>query len=179
MNNTRLRSADVVIEPVDLPVSVDSAIVSFGRATAPAILASHLHSESYGRFSIFACDPADVFCLRRRQSGCPFRAFHDHVTSYPRISVPAAGLPFVGGWIGFITYEAGLSIEHIPSKTQPEPALPLLRFCLYDSAAVFDHLAGQWYLLAVDWPAPIARTRPPVKRRITAIHNQLAGAAAV
>ncbi len=162
-----------------MTVPVESAVVSFGAAAAPAILGSCLPDENYGRFSILACDPVEVFSVSHLRSGCPLHALRDRVASYPTVCGPAAGLPFVGGWIGFITYEAGLTIERIECTTRHEPPLPLLRFCLYDSAAIYDHQARQWYLVAVDWPNPLARHRPPVADRLAALRMRLEDAASI
>ncbi len=84
-------AAIVVVEPIDLCVSVDSAVVSFSGATDPAILETSLQSVPYGRFSIFACDPVDVFAIHHA-GGTPragawgsdlFRALADRVAAYP------------------------------------------------------------------------------------------------
>jgi len=83
------------------------------------------------------------------------------------------GIPFVGGWIGFITYEAGLTIEGIKRTTICDVPIPALRFGLYDAAAVFDHLSRRWHLVAVDWPAGTV-SRAPVRQRLQALRDRLA-----
>jgi para-aminobenzoate synthetase component 1 len=170
-------SASAVVEPIDPQVPVESAVVSFAGATCPAILESSMHTTGYGRFSVLACDPADEFIHIHPSEGCPFRALARQVAAYPPLGGAPTGLPFTGGWIGFLTYEAGLSIEGIPCTTVRDVPLPLARFCLYDSAAVYDHNAEQWYLTAVDWPAPIANQRPAVASRLAALRSKLASAA--
>ncbi len=177
MNRRRVPPARVVIEPIEEAASLESALVSFSCATAPAILTSSLQCNSYGRYSIFACDPADVFNVEGTGPRCPFQALGDHVAAYPAIEPAPAPLPFVGGWIGFFTYESGLTIERVECSTSRDLPLPALRFCLYDAAAVHDHQAGQWYLVAVDWPQPLARRRPTVATRLESLRTRLAEAA--
>jgi para-aminobenzoate synthetase component 1 len=60
--------------------------------------------------------------------------------------------PFVGGWIGYFTYEAGLGTEGIQPTTRIEEATPPAWFRLYDSFAIHDHQEEKWYAAAVEWP---------------------------
>jgi para-aminobenzoate synthetase component 1 len=109
---------------------------------------------------------------------CPFRALAGRAGAYPAVGAVNDDLPFHGGWIGFVTYEAGLAIEGIGSGRRRDPAFPLVRFALYDSAAIYDHVDHQWYVIAVDWPPGTVR-RPPVAERLSALRRRLAEARAV
>ena len=122
--------------------------MSFSRATDPAILESSLNGGGYDRFSIFACDPVEVFIARPGE--CPFRALAQCMDRYPVVRRGHPEVPFAGGWIGFFSYEAGLTVERLQPTTVQDVALPSARFCLYDAVAVFDHRADQWWLAAVD-----------------------------
>ena len=168
--------AKVVVEPVDSRSSVESVAVRFSYLTSPSILASSLQDGRYGRFSIFASHPLDVFSVHRLGPMCPLDALAKRVFSYPGLSEPVPDLPFAGGWIGFIAYEGGLVTERIEPTTVRDVPLPVLRFCLYDAAAVYDHQARQWYLTAVDWPQPLAGRRPSVSTRLAALRNRLESA---
>jgi len=165
--------AQVVVEPVDLPVSPESAVVSFSCATAAAILESSAPASGYARFSIFACDPVDAFVHDHGDPGCPIRNLARHTAKYPPVLHAPVDLPFPGGWIGFLTYEAGLGIERISPTTRRDVPLPLASFNLYDAAAVYDHLYDRWYLLAVDWPASVGRDRRTVSARLKALRTML------
>ena len=166
-------SAKVVVEPVDSRSSVESVAVNFSYSTSPSILASSLQKGRYGRFSIFASDPVEVFSVHRLGPIRPLDALAKRVSGYPGISEAGHDLPFLGGWIGFIAYEAGLVTERIEPATLRDAPLPVLRFCLYDAGAVYDHRARQWYLTAVDWPEPMAGRRPSVSTRLAALQSRL------
>ncbi|UCE59582.1 MAG: aminodeoxychorismate synthase component I [Phycisphaerales bacterium] len=153
--------------------------MSFSKTTAPAILESSLSTTPYSRFTILTCDPVDEFVYGRWNSVCPFRSLDARVATYPTAVNPDAALPFVGGWIGFLTYEVGLHIERIECTTRGERGLPLVCFRLYDFAAIHDHAEGRWYALAVDWPAEIARRRPPVSARLASVRTILEQASAL
>ena len=175
MSPTAPPVATVVVELINWPIPVESVVVSFACATGTAILESSLQNEGYGRFSIFACDPIAVFSVGNDTQTCPFRALAKHVAAYPAVAGSTGGLPFVGGWIGFVSYEAGPAIEGLKCTTKRDLPLPLVRFCLYDSVAIYDHRAGQWYLTAVAWPRGTVR-RPPVADRLRALRELLATA---
>ncbi len=171
--------ANVAVEPLDLSTPVDAAVVSFARATGSAILESSLQATDYGRFSVLARDPVDEFTRRDPGASCPFRGLAHRMASYPPVADPGIDLPFVGGWIGFITYEAGLGIERIGPGAPGDVDLPMVRFRLYDSAAIYDHVAERWYTVAVDWPGAIARRRPSVAHRLASLRDRLATAEAL
>ena len=94
------RSPGVVVVSIDAATPVESAIVSFSRQRGTAILESSDQATGYGRFSVFACDPIETIHIEPDGVGCPFQQVFDRMTRYPRVSQPAADLPFAGGWIG-------------------------------------------------------------------------------
>ena len=178
MTRATLPTSASVIEPLELSISVENAVVSFAGADGAAILESSLQNEAYARFSIFACEPVDTLTIDDDASRCPFRASAEHSAKYPAVRNMKTHLPFVGGWIGYITYEAGLTIERINITTRRDVPLPAVRFNLYDAAAIYDHLEQRWYLVAVDWPKPLARRRPPVATRLARLRERLNSATA-
>jgi para-aminobenzoate synthetase component 1 len=163
--------ARAAIETVDADTAPEAAVVSFSHAAAPAILESSRPGEPYGRFSVFACDPFKV--IEVRGGAAPLDAFAERLRAYPRMEPPPE-LPFAGGWIGALTYEAGLTLEGVAPAASDDLRLPFLRFGLYDAAALFDHAKAQWYAAAVDWPEPIRDRRPSVRTRLDELKRRLA-----
>jgi anthranilate/para-aminobenzoate synthase component I len=51
-------------------------------------------------------------------------------------------LPFAGGLIGYLSYDFGRHLEHLPSQARDDLQLPDARFGLYDWALVSDHQKG-------------------------------------
>ena len=88
MKSLRAEAVRVVVEPVDLSVAPESAVVSFSAAKAPAILESSASTAPYSRFTILACNPVDEFVYGHKHAGCPFRALRDHVAQYPTVENP-------------------------------------------------------------------------------------------
>ena len=177
MTTTLFSCAPVIVEPVETALPEDAAVVTFSRATGPAILEGSNRTLPYARFSIFACDPVDEFVHQPTTRGGPFRRFAEQAGRYPVVSNCNAPVPFVGGWIGYFGYEAGLTIEGIRCTAQRDVELPDAWFRLYDAGAIHDHDTGQWYVAAVDWPEPLRRRRLPVKARLARLRSLLVSAA--
>jgi anthranilate synthase component I len=55
------------------------------------------------------------------------------------------GLRFVGGLVGYFSYDAIRYIESLPNSSKDDSGLPDLEFGVYDDGIVFDHLTGQAY----------------------------------
>ncbi len=62
----------------------------------------------------------------------------DNYTSY-------RGFRFVGGLVGYVSYDAIRYIESLPSKAPDNLQLPDLEFGVFDDGIVFDHLNDQAY----------------------------------
>jgi len=165
-------TAGVVVEPVAVDCTVPQAVVSFCGGRHPAVLESSARTAGYGRFSILGSDPVDV--LRVREPGaCPIDLLARRMAGLPGVESSPPGVPFVGGWIGFFSYESGLGLEGLRPGAPRDLPVPLAEFALYDSAAIFDHHCGRWLIMAVDWPAPFSSTRPTVKQRLEILRTRL------
>ena len=169
-------TARAVVEPIDLAAPIESVVARFAGQLNPAILESSLQNDAYGRFSIFACDPVAELRVDHGCVDCPLDLLARGMAKFPRTEPHPSQVPFAGGWIGFLSYEAGLWIERIGFPVDATNVHPLVRFCLYDSAAVYDHLAKQWYLTAIEWPEGGGMRRRPVGERLKRVKRMLEAA---
>ncbi len=179
MNENHTPQAKVVVERYDGQVATASVAVNFSQCDGGVVLESSLRSTTYGRYSIFASHPVEIFTADAGRYDDPFSALGSRVADWPGIPISAENLPFVGGWIGFFSYEAGLTLESIRQTTAEDCSLPLMQFSLYDSAAIYDHDQEQWYMTAVDWPEPVAKRRPSVRDRLDILKQRLENAGAI
>jgi len=63
-------------------------------------------------------------------------------TASPSVG-PSPEVPFVGGAVGYIGYEALHFIERLPELRRPGLGLPLVYLLFVDSVLAFDHLTGR------------------------------------
>jgi len=58
---------------------------------------------------------------------------------------PYRGLRFVGGLVGYFSYDSARYLESLPNNSRDELRLPDFEFGVYDDGVVFDHITGQAY----------------------------------
>lgn len=143
----------------------------------PVLLHSSLAGHPAARYSIFACDPLFAISMAGNrlewvtgageESGKvvrddldPFDVLRDLAPS--RRIRNAAGLPFLGGAIGYLGYPIRRAIEALPAVS-PDPAgLPDAWFGIYDAAVLFDHRETRVTLVA----SPSRGTRDDPEERL-------------
>ncbi len=157
------------------PPAIEVAIRAVIDRSSPAILDSSAVHPEYGRYSILACDPAAVLRVDPGDRTDIFDALRTHLQRTPMVKAAPdspARSPFVGGWIGFLSYEAGRCLERLPAKTGNHRFLPTAWFAFYDSAIVYDWTHGQCHLVGVDCPAHGRMdTCPPVEERLAELER--------
>jgi para-aminobenzoate synthetase component 1 len=105
----------------------------------PVMLESLSDDPGEGRYSIYAWNP-----IRSIVVGPGPGARRDPLAQMAEVMRPARGiecpanLPFAGGWIGFLSYEAGRFIEPSAGWRHDDRRLPLAQWRLYDAVAVDD-----------------------------------------
>ena len=81
-------------------------------------------------------DGPDVFATARRVLGR---------LSADEIELPDVP-PFTGGLVGFLSYDLGRRLEHLPSIAVADQELPLLRLALHDWVLAWDRRTGEAWL---------------------------------
>ena len=72
----------------------------------------------------------------------PFLALRRTLTQN---STSYRGLRFVGGLVGYFSYDAARYLEKLPARSRDDLMLPDFEFGVYDDGIVFDHITGQAY----------------------------------
>ena len=134
-----------------------------------AFLDSAATGDPRARYSYLGVDPfqiADVTGAVTRIDGAPvdgdpFSVLASLMGRY-RIA-ESAPVPFIGGAMGFLGYELGRYLEHLPQR-HPIPAdLPEMAMGLYDLVIAFDTVLRKAWVLSSGWPE-----REPAARRTRA-----------
>ena len=121
------------------------------------LLESAENSEQIGRFSFLGSRPAAIFESRGRQvtvteqdgtqrqfpaADDPFAELQRFMGRYRPAPLPAemAGLPFSGGAVGYLGYDAVRFFEGtVPPPPKDELGLPEILFLVTDTLLIFDH----------------------------------------
>jgi para-aminobenzoate synthetase component 1 len=154
MTSERVKTR-VCMRPILTSATPAQALVSFSRAARPVVLESTLASGAYGRYSIFACEPVDVIEVPSQAIGSAdvFTRLAGSLTGISIGAFAAPQAPFSGGWIGYVSYEAGLCGEGVRAAALNDVPVPQARFGLYAAAAIFDHVTSRWYGVATECAA--------------------------
>ena len=152
---TLARSYDVVplyaefIGDLETPIS---AVLRFAEEDTVFLLESAEAAERFGRYSFLGFDPkrtlsyrngvftvVDADGVREVPAGDPFRGLAEIVGQ--RSVAPLPNLPaFVGGAVGFFSYDAVRYLEKLPNSPPDDLGVPEALFAVTDTLVVFDHL---------------------------------------
>ncbi|MBN1765883.1 MAG: aminodeoxychorismate synthase component I [Sedimentisphaerales bacterium] len=122
------------------------------------------------RFSYLGINPAEVVVFKRGGTGDPFEMLRGCCDKYHLEESGGWPAPFVAGWVGWLGYDLGRFIEHLPDGVVHDIALPLMRFGFYDSIIAWDGEEDKGYLCALEYdrqkisaPQRMARLREIVR----------------
>jgi len=126
-------------------------------------LDSGMDTQKLGRYSFLGSEPFLVMNSRgskitlvrgqehKVQHGNPFDTISKLLELYKLDYCPAP-MPFVGGAVGYFSYDLCHFVEHLPSTAIDDLKLPECYFAFYDVIFVFDHLEGRAYFVATGFP---------------------------
>ena len=141
-------------------------------------LDSSLNSNPLGRYSFLGIDPfyvlesknqsafasarggsalggkASADCPPKRCEGGqnPFSKLRETLGCY-KISLPRNNLPFLGGAVGYLSYDLGLILEKkVNIKPKTDLGIPDCFFAFYNTVIIIDHLKKLLYIFSVGFP---------------------------
>ena len=145
------------------PPSAPRAFELFRDKPFSFFLDSGMDPQKLGRYSFMGSDPFLVMRSRGREIsllspegektvfGNPFDVLGELLREY-RLDGNPTTLPFVGGAVGYLSYDLCHFIEKLPSTTVDDLQLPECYLAFYDAVIVFDHLEGRAYVAATGFP---------------------------
>lgn len=140
---------------------VDELIKRFGARNLPFVLDSSLSNDGLGKWSFFGADPYLVFegkngeytehslanSERRILTGDGLGLLRRLMAKYPVENTST--IPFIGGAVGFFSYDYARQIEALPTLTKDDRGMPDLYFALYDGIVALNHQTGTLSLIAL------------------------------
>jgi len=153
---------------IDLPALTEL----FASRKSASILGGNPAKKDADRFSYWAAEPREVFQFRSGQKR-PCGKLQQALTKYKLGEALSDDLPkgmFLGGWIGYFSYELGRYIERLPETTIDDLQMPLIRLCFYDRLIIYDHIEGVFWLIALQLPDDVEHP----EGKIAKLENMLA-----
>jgi anthranilate synthase component I len=149
--------------PADLETPVSVFLKLAGPQEPSFLLESVEGGENVARYSFLGVNPSNILSVRgqtlRQQQGGhttesqvpagqdPLHMVKAAVDAYKPVVLP--GLPrFVGGAVGFLTYDLARHFEQLPSTADDQLQLPDLMFMLAETIVIFDHVKHQLLVLS-------------------------------
>jgi len=116
--------------------------------------ASILGGNQASRFSYWAAEAVDVFEFNAKEDQ-PFEKLQEALDKY-KLDTDSkfehVESIFTGGWIGYFSYELGRYIEKIPSTTEDDLEMPLIKLCFYDKVICYDNAEKTCWLFVLELP---------------------------
>ncbi|MEN8663208.1 MAG: aminodeoxychorismate synthase component I [Lentimonas sp.] len=134
------------------PPSVEALIERFGARLSPFVLDSSQFNDGLGEWSFFGADPFEVVTHSSDQvlaSDADGLALLRSKLAPHRLDRELSAIPFVGGAVGFLSYDYGRQIEVLPRLAEDDRSVPDLWFGFYDGIAALNHETGVLHLIAL------------------------------
>src|SRR4030042_661691 len=164
MNKTSTHNQRLpLVMEISNPPAPPQAFEAFKDKPFSFFLDSGMDPQRRGRYSFMGSDPFLVMKSPVREitlirpegtevvSGNPFDVLGELLREY-QIEGNHSKLPFLGGAVGYLSYDLGHFIEKLPSHAVDDMQLPECYFGFYDAMVVFDNLENRTYIVSTGFP---------------------------
>jgi len=182
-NNQRL---PLVVE-IPNPPAAPQAFEAFKDRPFSFFLDSGMDPQRLGRYSFMGSDPFLIMKSRDREitlirpegtevvSGNPFDVLGELLREY-KIEGNHSKLPFLGGAVGYLSYDLGHFIEKLPSHAVDDLQFPECYFGFYDAMVAFDNLENRTYIVSTGFPETTNKRQSKAEARLEEMKRNLARA---
>jgi para-aminobenzoate synthetase component 1 len=153
-----------LIEEVDTELSpLDAFELLFEGKHFSFFLDSGMDPGKLGRYSFVGSSPFLVLTSRGSEitltrgaeksslRGNPFDVLNNFLEVY-HLDSSSPQVPFLGGAVGYFSYDLCHFIERLPSTAVDDLRLPECYFGFYDLVVAFDNLQGRAYIISTGFP---------------------------
>ena len=117
----------------------------------PFLLESALNCNA-NRFSYAGCLPFEIITQPITAGKEEVLKTFNELNSRYLLPLQDKPVPFIGGAVGFISYDFGRCLENIPETTLDDLSLPYYHFAYYAWIFAWDHLLKKSYIIATGFP---------------------------
>jgi len=105
----------------------------------------------------------------------PFDVLGSLIEEY-HIESSSSPVPFVGGGVGYLSYDLCHFIERLPVTVVDDLQLPECYFAFYDVVLAYDHLEGKAYIVSTGFPELVEEERMVrARNRVNEMKSRLTG----
>jgi len=152
-----------LIEEIDTELSPLDVFELFRDKEFSFFLDSGMDAHKLGRYSFIGSEPFLVLSSHGSEStltqgaeksnlsGNPFDVLN-HLLEVYRLDPCPSPVPFIGGAVGYFSYDLCHFIERLPSTAVDDLKLPECYFGFYDLVLAFDNLQGKAYVISTGFP---------------------------
>jgi para-aminobenzoate synthetase component 1 len=152
-----------LIEEVHMAPGPAWCFEAFAPRPHSFFLDSGMDPGKLGRYSFLGSDPFLVMKSRgdtitmisdgkeETRRGNPFDILGELLDTYT-LDGGDYPVPFVGGAVGYFSYDLGRLIEHLPSGAVDDLQLPECYLGFYDAVVGYDHLVGKAHIISTGFP---------------------------
>jgi anthranilate synthase component I len=156
----KVDTPDVFIEEIEgdtlTPISVYQMISGKKKFLLES---SHKHHDS-GRFSFIGCDPVHELLNEKGETYLVREGCREQVAgSFSKVlkellpkMKPEHDIPFIGGGVGFVSYDFIREFEEIGPLKEDPLAMPEAHLMFFNEVIVFDHLKQKINLIGIPFP---------------------------
>ena len=152
-----------LVEEIHIPLTAPQCFEVFRERPFSFFLDSGMDPGKLGRYSFMGGDPflvlrsyGEEVSINREgveeiRRGNPFDVVGELLEVYSLDKAPT-GIPFIGGAVGYFSYDLCHFIERLPATAVNDLNLPECYLAFYDAIVAFDHLEGKTYLVSTGFP---------------------------
>jgi para-aminobenzoate synthetase component 1 len=158
------------IEEVTLAHSLEETFVTLVDDPHPFWLDSSSQDATMGRWSFMGSCPflvlktfgTDIFVTEQGKTtktvGDPFVALRNNLNRFS-LNRNNSSVPFLGGAVGFFSYDLGRMVEDIPDQTIDDIHTPDIFLGFYHTVLAIDHQENRTYIVASGLPEEHGKAR--------------------
>lgn len=159
-----------LIEEIHCTLSAIDIFKTFSHRKHSFFLDSGMDPYKLGRYSFIGSDPFLVLKSRgndinitqdsqtKNLTEDPFTVLDNLLKTY-QLDYHSSLMPFIGGAVGYLSYDLCHFIENLPSVAVDDLKLPECYFCFYDVVLAFDNLEEKAYIISTGFPESTEKER--------------------
>jgi len=175
-----------IVEELDASLSALRAFELFRDRPFSFFLDSGMDHRKLGRYSFIGSDPFLVLRSRGEEitlsglrgenivRGNPFDILAEQLQEY-KLDDDSCTLPFLGGVVGYLSYDLCHFIEKLPATAHDDLGIPECYFAFYDAVVTFDHLKGKVYIVSTGFPEKGVGGHMRAEARLKYLKEMLSG----